>query len=176
LTWTLNNGYGKEVLFSKGSANGAYSSTIEEQNIQANINDFVMMLRSPSSELPTLTLGKAKDTARETYVYADNSKAENVTVQFQEDKGELYYKYNTSSTFYPNDNSSKGKKFIPNSSDIVFDITSEKRLGNDDNSSVKLKVINNTTKKVNITVNNDDAGNPRISVSSEGGTVNVTNK
>ena len=135
-----------------------------------------MMLRSPTSELPTLTLGKAKDTARETYVYADNSKAEDVTVQFQEENGELYYKYNTSSSFYPNDGSSKGKKFIPNSNDIGFEITSEKRLGNDDNSSVKLKIINNTTKKINITVNSDDTGNPRVSVSSEGGTVNVTNK
>lgn len=176
LTWTLTNIYGKDVLFSKGSANGAYNSTIEEQKTQANSDDFVMMLKSPTSELPTLTLGKAQDTARETYVYADNSKTEEVTIQFQEENGELYYKYNTSSSFYPNDGSSSGKKFIPNSNDILLDITSEKRLGSDDNSSVKLKVINNTTKKINITVNSDDTANPRVSVSGEGGTVNVTNK
>lgn len=176
LTWTLDNIYGKEILFSKGSASGAYSSTIEEQNTEANTNDFLMMLRSPTSELPTLTLGKAKDTTRETYLYEDNSKAEDVTVEFQEENGELYYKYNTSSSFYPNESSSEGKPFIPNSTDIGFEITSEARLGTDDNSSVKLKIINNTTKTVNITVNGDDTGNPRVAVSSEGGTVNVTNK
>lgn len=176
LAWTLNNIYGKDILFSKGSASGAYSSTVEEQNTQANLDDFVMMLRSPTSELPTLTLGKSQDTARETYVYADNSKTEEVIIQFQEENGEIYYKYNTSSSFYPNDGSSRGKKFTPNSNDILLDITSEKRLGSDDNSSVKLKVINNTTKKISITVNSDDTANPRVSVSSEGGTVNVTNK
>ncbi|PRR81455.1 hypothetical protein [Clostridium vincentii] len=176
LTWTLDNVYGKEVLFSKGSANGAFNSTIEEQNTESNVNDFSMMLRSPTSELPTLTLGKANDTSRETYVYEDNSKVEEVTVEFQEENGELYYKYNTSSSFYPSDNSSTGKKFTLNSTNIGFEITSEARLGDDDNSSVKLKIINNTTKEVNITVNDDDTANPRVSVSSEGGTVNVTNK
>ena len=32
LIWTLNNVYGKEILFSSGAASGAYASTIEEQN------------------------------------------------------------------------------------------------------------------------------------------------
>lgn len=80
LIWTLNNVYGKDILFSSGAASGAYASTIEEQNNKKDINDFVMMLRSSLSELPTVTIGRAKDESRESYIYSDNDKVEEINV------------------------------------------------------------------------------------------------
>ncbi|MDB1955071.1 hypothetical protein [Clostridium tertium] len=53
---------------------------------------------------------------------------------------------------------------------------SEKRGESSDNSGIKLKVVNNTSKKVEIIVKDDDTSNPRVSVTSEGNTVNVTKK
>ena len=176
LIWTLNNVYGKEILFSSGAASGAYASTIEEQNNKEDINDFVMMLRSSLSELPTVTIGRAKDESRESYIYSDNDKVEEVEISFDEANGKTYYKYKTAGSYYPKDNSSEGKEFTSKSDDIVLEIISEKRGGSSDNSGIKLKVVNNTSKNIEIIIKDDDTTNPRVSVTSEGNTVNVTKK
>lgn len=176
LNWTLNNVYGKEVLFSNGAASGAYASTIEEQNNKEDINDFVMMVKSSLSELPTVTIGKAKDDTRESYIYSDNDKIENVEISLEEVSGKTYYKYKTSNSYYPKENSIEGKEFTPKSENIVLEIISEKRSEATDNSGIKLKVVNNTSKKVEIIVKDDDNSNPRVTVTSEGNTVNVTKK
>ena len=177
LKWTLNNVYGKDVLFSSGSASGAYANTIEEQSTEKDSNDFVMMLKSSLSELPTVTLGKAKDDLTESYIYSDNEKFEDVEITFEEADGKTYFKYKTSSSYYPKENSSVGKEFTPKTSDIVLEILSEKRSGTSDNSGINLTVINNTSKKVEIIIKNDDSSNPRVSVTSKGSnTVNITKK
>ena len=176
LIWTLNNVYGKEILFSSGAASGAYASTIEEQNNKEDINDFVMMLRSSLSELPTVTIGRAKDESRESYIYSDNDKVEEVEMSFDEANGKTYYKYKTAGSYYPKDNSSEGKEFTSKSDDIVLEVISEKRGESSDNSGIKLKVVNNTSKNIEIIIKDDDTTNPRISLTSEGNTVNVTKK
>jgi type IV pilus assembly protein PilO len=176
LEWTLKNVYGKDILFSSSEATGAYSSTIEEQNNEEDLKDFVMMLRSPSSELPTLTMGKAKDDLRESYIYSDNEKTEYVEITFDEIDGKTYFKYKTSSSYYPNDTASYGKEFTPKSNDIIVEILSENRNGDSDNSGIKLSVINNTSKNVEVIIEDDDTSNPRVSVTSKGNTVNITKK
>ncbi|MDV4149366.1 hypothetical protein R0131_00800 [Clostridium sp. AL.422] len=176
LIWTLKNVYGKEVLFSSGAANGAYASTIEEQNNEEDINDFVMMLRSSLSELPTVTIGRAKDESRESYIYSDNDKIEEVEISFDEASEKTYFKYKTANSYYPKDSSSEGKEFTSKSDNIVIEILSEKRGEASDNSGVNLKIVNNTTKNIEVIIKDDDSSNPRISVKSEGNTVNVTRK
>lgn len=176
LKWTMENVHGKDILFSAGAASGAYNSTVEEQGTKLNINDFVMMLRPTSSELPVLTLGKAKDSSRETYLYSDNEKVEEVEIEFKEEDEKIYYQYKTTKDFYPKNNTGVGKEFTTISKDIVMEITSEARALTNDNSTVKLKVVNNTKKNVNLIIKSDDNSNPRVSVVSEGNTVNVTKK
>lgn len=176
LEWTLKNVYGKDILFSSSEATGAYSSTIEEQNNEEDLKDFVMMLRTPSSELPTLTMGKAKDDLRESYIYSDNEKTEEVEITFDEIDGKTYFKYNASSSYYPKDESSYGKEFTPKSKYIVVEILSENRNGDSDNSGIKLSIINNTSKNVEVIIEDDDTFNPRVSVISKGNTVNITKK
>lgn len=176
LKWTLNNVYGKDILFSSGAASGAYASTIEEQSNEEDIKDFVMMLKPSSSELPTLTIGKAKDDLRESYITADNEKVENLEIVFDELDGKTYFKYKTTNSYYPKEDTSKGKEFTPKSSDIIVEILSEKRSETSDNSGVKLSVINNTSKKIEVIVKNDDTTNPRVFVTSKGNIVNITKK
>lgn len=176
LEWTLNNVYGKEILFSSGAASGAYANTIEEQSSEEDIKDFVMMVKPSSSELPTLTIGKAKDDLRESYITSDNEKIENVEITFDEIDGKTYFKYNTANSYYPKEDTSKGKEFTSKSSDIVIEILSEKRIETSDKSGVKINVVNNTSKKVEVIVKNDDTTNPRVSLTSKGNTVNITKK
>lgn len=173
LKWTFDNTYGKDSPFSDGSASGAYNSTIEQLSENADVRDFAMMLRAPSSELPTLTIGKTKDSLRETYLYSDKNQVEEVEIQFVEENGKLYYKYRTSDSIYPKSETGTGKEFTAVSDKIVVEISSESRVGNNDKSGIKLKVINNTTKAVDVIIKNDDSTSPRASVLSEGNTVNV---
>lgn len=176
LKWTFENTYGKDSPFSEGAASGAYNSTIEQLSEEADVRDFAMMLRAPSSELPTFTIGKAKDSLRETYIYSDKNQVEDVEIQFIEEDGKLYYKYKTAESIYPKSNTEKGKEFTAVSEKIVIEISSETRLGGNDKSGIKLKVINNTTKAVDVIIKNDDSTSPRASVLSEGNTVNLTNR
>ena len=175
LEWTLNDTYGKENLFGSGNATGAYASTIEEATSEKDVNDFLVMVKSSTSELPTLTIGKAKDDLRETYLTADNEKIEEATITLSEVDGKLYYKYNTSKSYYP-EGSSQGKEFTPKSENIVIEITSESRVNTSDNSGLKLTINNNTNRNVEVIIKNDDKSNPRVSTVSKGNTVNVTKK
>lgn len=176
LEWTMKNVYGKDILFSSEAASGAYASTIEESSNKEDNPDFVMLVKSPSSELPTLTIGKAKDNLRESYIYSDNEKTEDVEITFNEDGDKIYYKYRNSESIYPTENTSLGKEFTSNSKNIALEITSEGRVLSSDTSKVSLKVINNTSKDVEVIVKNDDIENPRVTVKSEGNTVKVTKK
>ena len=176
LEWTMKNIYGKEILFSSGAASGAYASTIEESSNKEVNPDFVMLVKSTTSELPTLTIGKAKDNLRESYIYSDNEKTEDVEIIFNEEGDKIYYKYRNSESIYPTENTASGKEFTSNSKDIVVEITSESRVLSSDTSKVNLKVINNTSKNVEVIVKNDDKENPRVLIKSEGNTINVTKK
>jgi type IV pilus assembly protein PilO len=176
LKWTIVNVYGKEIPFSKASATGAYSNTLEEQGKKEDKNDFVMNLRAPSSDLPILTIGKANDETRLSYLYSDIEGIEDVTIELKEEDGKFYYKYKTPKDYYPKDDDSLGKEFTPSSDNILIDILSEQRMGTSDVSGVNLKIINNTSKEVNITIRNDDPTKPRVNTTSEGKSVNVTKK
>lgn len=173
LEWTLKSVYGKDILFSSAAASGAYSNMVKNQNEVAS--DFEMMLKPTVSELPTLSITKSKDDSKESYIYEDSDKIESVEISFTEEAGKLYYKYKTSGSAYPKDDSSKGKEFTPNSDNIVLDILSEKRFDGSDNSGAKITINNKTSKKVEVVVEKDDTSRPRVELVSEGN-VNVTKK
>lgn len=175
LKWTLINVYGKENLFSGDVATGAYASSIEDESNDKYVNDFVILVKSALSEMPTLTMGKAKDDLRETYLTADNNDIEEASITLDEVDGKIYYKYNTSGSYYPSD-STNGKEFTPNSEDVVIEITSEKRDDISDKSGLKLNVINNTSKTIKVLIKNDDSENPRVEVISKGDNIKVTNE
>jgi len=164
LKWTIANLYGKKELFSAGAATGINVSSVKAQAT----SDFSMILRAPSSVLPSLTMGKTKDDSTDSNIYSDVTSIEDVTVEFQEENGQLYYKYRTASEFYPKGDTGLGQKFTPVSGNIIFDILSERRLGDSDTSIINLKIINNTSKSVKVLVTNDDETKPRVKVSSEG--------
>ena len=173
LNWDLNNTYGKTSPFSEGAATGAYATTIEQLAEEQNINDFVMMVKSSTSEFPTLTIGSANDIARESYIYADSNKVQDLTIDFTEEDGNLYYKYNTEDSVYPKTESAK--EFNTISNEIVLEITSESRINNDE-AGVNVKINNNTSKTVSVIIKGDDSSNPRVNITSEGGKVNVTKR
>ncbi len=176
LEWTLENTYGKELPFSSGAASGAYSSTMEQLLASGvKVYDFMMLVRSSASDLPAVTIGKALDESRESYLFTDKNEVEPVTITFKQEGEKYYYRYETSEGGYPS-NEELGIEFTPVNETIEMQIMSESRVEATNQVGVQLKVINETDLVVNIDIKDDDTVAPRLSVNSEGFTVNVKNK
>lgn len=169
--WVYNNNavYGKEQIFSKGAANGAYSDGVSDATTKSF--DIIGILKAANSELPPFMIGKAGDNTFNSYLYGSNAKMEDVEVEFTEEDNKYYYAYRIGNQKYPK--SGKGVEFTPKGSELQIKLTSEVRVGSEDTTGINLNVINNTTKEVNVIISGDDSANPRIpKPKAEGGTVN----
>lgn len=161
LDWTLENTYGKSTPFSSGAATGAYSDEVEA-DVETE-SDFVISLKSTTSTLPTFMMGASGDEHKDSYIMSENKEILNVTLTLSQD-GEAYaYRYETNESSYPETGT---VNFTPQES-INLQINSEARVTTDDVSGIKLTIVNETDKKVMITIENDDQTNPRVSISAD---------
>jgi type IV pilus assembly protein PilO len=135
-------------------------------------SDFAITLRPISSDIPTVLVGKVNDKGAGAYVYADNPGFENVEIQIIEKDGKLYYRYKTSSDSYPS-NYSEMTLFTPKTTGVIIEVISTKRTDSTDKSGINLTVINKSTKKVTVSIKNDDASRSRVKMSSTSGSVTV---
>lgn len=175
LQWTLENTYGKEMPFSTGVANGAYHTSLEElMELGVRVNDLMMVVRSTTSDMPTVTVGKANDEMRESYIFSDKAEIEEVEIQLLQEGETYYYKYSLGDQYYPQD-SSQGIEFSPLSSTINIQILSEERMTVSDQSGVNVKIVNQTDKVVDVEIKNDDKITPRVTIIKDG-QVTITNK
>lgn len=169
LKWDSNKTYGKSVPFSKGAASGV-------TNLDKNFEDFIVSVKSINSDLPTVILGSATDSLRTTYVYADSNKEENVEMILTQNGNKYYYKYKTSKGSFPANYNGLGAEFLPESKNIVINILSEARVTENDNSSIKLKIINNTDKLTEVNISGDDISNPRVKIDGDRNNITVNQK
>lgn len=169
LKWNFDNTYGKEIPFSTAAATGTVINN-------DNSNDFVISVKSVNSDLPSIMIGKANDSLRNTYEYADSNSNENVEIVLTKEDGRYYYKYKTSKGSYPSNYNALGSEFIPAAKNIVISILSESRVSSNDKSGMKLKVINNTDKLVNVDISSEDEDNPRVVVDGDGSKISVNQK
>jgi len=168
LRWQINNEYGKNLLFS----NTLLSKNVEETTQNG---DFIVSIKSVSSDLPTVMVGKINDFLRTTYVYGDSNSEENVEIILTQDKDKYYYRYKTSKGMYPANNGA-GAEFVPVAKNIVLNVLSEKRTSTNDKSELKLKIINKTDKLVNVDITGDDKADSRVSVEGDGKNIIVNQK
>jgi type IV pilus assembly protein PilO len=173
MKWNYSDSYGKTNPFDGGSA-VSFSSTIENSSVvKKDPYDFVMSVRSISSDLPTVMLGRANDSARDTYVYADSNSIENVEIYLTKKDDKYYYKYKASKGTYPIQFNGEGIEFKPGSGSIGFKIFSNRRTTDSDKAGANIKIVNNTDKVVNVSVENDDNTSPRVNIAGEGSSVDV---
>lgn len=169
LKWDFNNTYGKNVPFNTGAASGIVNAKKEN-------SDFIASVKSINSDLPTIMLGKADDSLRTTYVYADSNSEENVEMTLTQDGDKYYYKYKTSKGTFPANYAGLGAEFVPTSKNIVLNILSENRVTANDNSDIKLKIINKTDKLAEVNISGDDSADPRVVVDGDGSNISVNKK
>lgn len=172
--WPFENSYGKYNPFDMTSKD--YHSESETEEASDKDYDFVMSVKPISSDLPTLTLGKSKDSSRSTYIYSDKNREENVEVSIQQKNGKYFYKYKTSEKSYPDTYDSDGVSFEPAGDNVIFKIFSTTKDGGTDSSGARVTFINNTDKNVKIFIEGDDKDTPRVKVQAQGNGVDIIRK
>jgi type IV pilus assembly protein PilO len=184
LKWDLNNTYGKSVPFSAGTTGTVGTTSINtgtttntSTSVQENKepSDFIALVKPTASDLPTITIGKAKDSLRTSYVYADSNSVENVEMTLIQDGEKYYYKYKTSKGTFPANYDGLGAEFVPESQNIVLNILSRSRLDANDDSGMKFKIINKTDKLLKVNISGEDSNNPRVTVEGDLSNVSVNN-
>lgn len=171
--WDYNNSYGKFDMFDS-SQSITLPNNIESANaLKAKNYDFVMSVRSINSDLPTITLGKAMDSDRKSYVYADSDKEEKVEIYITEKQGKYYFKYKTSRNSYPSNFDVDGEEFNLKEKDINLKIYSNKRISDKDAASADIQIYNKTGKVLNVYIEDDDTNKPRININANSGSVEV---
>ncbi|WP_252214961.1 pilus assembly protein PilO [Clostridium sp. VAP41] len=171
LNWTLNNTYGKLSPFSLDSSVGNVVTDGEKTD-----SDFLVSVKSITSELPSIIMGKSNDKSKATYVYANNNDVEEAEIIITKSDDKYYCKYKTVNGSFPVSYGGLGQEFTPISDNINIKILSESRVNSDDKSGLRISVVNKTDKLVNVEIDNDDLGNARVTVNGDGKNISVTNK
>jgi len=170
LKWDLNNAYGKSVPFSAGGTTSNTSTSVQQNK---EPSDFIASVKSITSDLPTVMIGKANDDLRTTYVYADSNSEEKVEMILTQDGDKYYYKYKTSKGTFPANYDGLGAEFVPMSKNIVLDMLSDSIVNSNDNSTINLKVVNKTDKLISVNISGDDLAKPRVKVDADSNSVSV---
>ncbi|NFF81013.1 pilus assembly protein PilO [Clostridium botulinum] len=171
LNWTLNNTYGKLSPF---SLDGSVGNILEDD--EKTDSDFLVSVKSITSELPSIIMGKSNDKSKATYVYANNNDVEEAEIIIIKSDDKYYYKYKTSNGSFPVSYGGVGQEFTPSSDNINIKILSEGRVNSDDKSGLRISVVNKTDRLVNVEIDNDDSENARVTVNGDGKNISVTNK
>lgn len=173
--WDYKVPSGKGNPFVGGSAPSviAVNPNANANKTKAIIYDFLMGVSPTSSDLPTIMLGKAKDSSRNTYVYADNEGEENIEIYLTQNGDKYFYKYKTTQYTYPKDFNTQ-QEFTPYGQDIKLKIYSHKRNSGADLSGANIKLFNKTDLTVNVDIEDDDKDKPRVKISKETENINVS--
>lgn len=170
--WQLNDTYGKETPFSDIGAAGGFNTAEDSEKENISIGDFVVLVKSSTSELPTFMMGLSSDKERTSYITSDNEGIEEVTLTLTQKGEQYFYKYSNSNSSYPINGD--GLEFNP-SDTVTIAISSEERVTTDDQSGIRFNIINQIDKAVSVVIEADDV-NPRVTVVGEGNPINVTKK
>ena len=135
-------------------------------------SDFVMTAKPITSNLHTVTIEKAKDESKQSYIYSDNEEIELVEFYFSKTGSKYFYKYKTSIETYPKQ-FSNSIEFVPNEENIILDIFSQKRSLGSDLSGANVKITNDTDKSVVVNILDDDKNKPRVKILEEKGDISV---
>lgn len=169
LKWEIANIYGRENPFKPFSGYTAANSK-GSRYFRRNY-DFFMTVKPITSDLPTVIIGKSKDTSMNTYVFADNPEFEDVEFEIIQDGDKYYYKYKTKSESYPENYDGKGIEFKPIADAIEFYITTYKRNSENDNTGISLSVVNKSDLRLNVRIDHEDKNRPRVKVVKKTGDV-----
>lgn len=147
------------------SGQGAPPSLITTSKEEKHI---FILAKPTSTDVSPLSISKYGD---DKSAITSNKGIEDLQIMFTEEKGNLYYKYKTSSSSYPTNYSKTGEVLKVEGKDIVIEAISTIRNSQQDLSQVNLTIENNTSKTVKLKITSDDKARPRIVLASKKGNV-----
>jgi type IV pilus assembly protein PilO len=173
LNWNISNEYGRKNPFEAFSGYVGVNSG-DSKNASRKNYDFIMTVKPITSDLPTIIIGKTKDTAMKTYVYADNGNFENVEFEILEEDNKYFYRYKTQSDSWPKEYKNNKIEFKPNGKYVKLNIISHKRNGEKDTSGMNLSLINKSNLQLSIKIDYDDRKKSRVNIIKKIGNINLT--
>lgn len=140
------------------------------QTAKANtVDDFSISVSTVNSPTTNVSMQRFKGVI----IFGANKEREEVNLFLQGKSGSYKYKMQTQASIYPQNNF---EAFVPNQSDINISIYSNPRKYQTDKNTVVVNIHNQTDKKVNVYIINDDKANPRVFIKKDGNGINVYNQ
>lgn len=144
----------------------------EEGDSIINNYDIYAMTGSFSTDADTAVVGLANDAFGKTVTATSSNSVENVTLTISGKNGEYKVSYKVGSMTYPAENYFEGATL--NCGDTLdMLIMSSARDGKEDKAGIKLNVVNNSDKELNIKIINDDENNPRVTMGTNTGSIKL---
>ncbi len=132
--------------------------------------DYFVKVNAVTDNTNGKTIGRADDTTESTYITSSANKKEDVTFKITGEGGRYSSTYKVGKAEYTDTitKASDGKLYIR--------VVSSARMGDDDESSVTLHVINESDIPVVVNLEGDDPENPRIDIREKVGNVSVNGR
>lgn len=137
--------------------------------------DLYLTLQSYESDVPTLTLGIKGDQTGKSEIVEESNTVKDVEIRVMGTDGEYKVAYKVDNKSYPVDSYTDGKSLIVGEMLSILVVSSD-RTSIDDESAANVVIYNETDKKLEIKVINEDETNPRFNVKHKEGDVVIYGK
>ena len=161
-------GMGTENIF---KSNTHTSNPIDSSYIDRMKNDYDMyvLLNSSASDMESIVIGKRMDALGRDRISVNSNAAENVTIKVSGSNGSYTVAYAVKDEEFPSTYPEGGELIVGETLDLL--IMSSKRIDQDDTSTAKIKIINETDMVLNVGVIGDDVASPRCIITETQGDV-----
>lgn len=139
--------------------------------------DFFLMLSQPEADVEPVIFGQSMDGTGRTHLTSDANEVQEMAVSFKGSDGAYKANYQIGDEKYTDkegisEENAEGISF-DKEGNIVFEVISSPRVGDNDKVGTSLDIINKTDRQVVVIVKNDDGENPRVRIASQTGDITV---
>lgn len=145
-------------------ASGSFDESMNEEDAA----DFFILLNQAEADVDSLVIGQSNDVTEASYFVSSKNAKQAVTVTFTGELGEYNANYKIGKSSY----SKEGINFTKEGN-IILQIISSQRLGDDDAVAIDLNLVNNTDTILDVKLQNDDAEDPRVNIKGKTGNIIV---
>lgn len=134
--------------------------------------DYYITLNSATTSAASVVIGKKDDVTGKTVLSSSTNEKVNATVKFSGSNGKYKVSYKIGDATYPATDFNAGEEFVPGNG-LELLIMSSSRVSDTDKSGINLTLINETDMKLNVKLCNEDEKNPRLSIASKTGSIEI---
>lgn len=134
--------------------------------------DYYLNLNSATTSAASVVIGKKDDTTGKSVLSSASNEKVNASIKFSGSNGRYKVSYKIGDATYPATEYNAGADFVPGNG-LELLVMSSARMSDADKSGVSLTLINETDMKLNVKICNEDDSNPRLSIASKTGSIEI---